>query len=72
MCYNCADKFAPGHKCKSKFFLLVGDDEGQDYALLEKLSTEEDTTVSSNFVVPEVSMHALSFEISPRTIKVTG
>ena len=24
LCYNCDDKYAPGHKCKIKFFYLLG------------------------------------------------
>nr|KYP47145.1 hypothetical protein KK1_031245 [Cajanus cajan] len=31
LCYNCDDKFSPGHKCKARFFLLVSvDDEDED------------------------------------------
>ncbi|WVZ01111.1 hypothetical protein V8G54_027180 [Vigna mungo] len=30
LCYNCDEKFSPGHKCKGRFFLLVVVDEDDD------------------------------------------
>ncbi|GFS41442.1 actin-like ATPase superfamily protein [Actinidia rufa] len=49
-----------------------GDDEEQDAAPIEELSTEKLSTISSNNTIPEVSMPALSGHISPRTIRVKG
>ena len=72
LCYNYDDKYAPSHKCKSKFFLLIGDDELQNSVLWEEISVGEDTTNSSISFVLEVIMHAQSGQISLRTIRVTG
>uniref|UniRef100_A0A151UIN9 Uncharacterized protein n=1 Tax=Cajanus cajan TaxID=3821 RepID=A0A151UIN9_CAJCA len=27
LCYNCDEKFHPGHKCKARFFLLVAEED---------------------------------------------
>ena len=72
MCYNCEEKYSPGHKCKSKFFLLVGDEDDSNTTILEELNIAEDSVVAGSSSIPEVSMHALSGYISPRTIRVKG
>ena len=61
---------SPGHKCKSNFFLLVGDEDEQDDTIFGELNTTKDSVVFGNSGVLEVSMHALSGHISPRTIRV--
>ena len=60
LCYSCDDKYAPGHKYKAIFFLLVEDEEAQDSVMMEELGEEDDTTGDIVFVVPEVSMHTLA------------
>ncbi|GAV90943.1 hypothetical protein CFOL_v3_34343, partial [Cephalotus follicularis] len=30
LCYNCDKKFKPGHKCKSKFLVLLADNEDEE------------------------------------------
>ena len=68
--YNRDDKYAPSQKCKSKFFLLVGED-GEPYSILsEEINIGEDTVDSSGISVPKVSMYALAGQINPITIRV--
>ena len=70
--YNCDEKYAPGHKCKAKFFLLVGEEEEQEPIRLQEEEPVAESNESSTTVFPEVSMHALAGQISPRTIRVKG
>ena len=72
LCYNCDDKYAPAHKCKANLFSLVKDDEAQESVMMGELGTEDNTIDSIISVIPEVSMHALTGQISPRTIRVKG
>ena len=72
LCYNCDEKCAPGHKCKAKFFLLIGEDEDQKSMMIQEKELVIDNSDSSLTAFPEVSMHALTGKISPRTIRVKG
>ncbi|GFS36789.1 hypothetical protein Acr_00g0048060 [Actinidia rufa] len=47
-------KYPPGHKYKSKFFLLVGDEDDSDTIILEELNTAEDSVVAASSGIPEV------------------
>jgi hypothetical protein len=48
LCYNCEEKFMPGHRCKRLFMLeIVPDDYDDDY---DKATAEE----------PAISLHALT------------
>ena len=75
LCYNCDEKYAPGHKCKSKFFLLMGEDdeEGEtNHMVLDEINEEGHTDYPIDNSIPEVSMHALAGQFNPRTIRVKG
>ena len=65
LCYNCDDKYAPGHKCKSKFILLISNDDEQDMEFSGEGKNEEDPGDSTIISIPEVSMHALAGQINP-------
>jgi hypothetical protein len=48
LCYNCEEKFMPGHRCKRFFMLeIVPDDYDDDY---DQATAEE----------PAISLHALA------------
>lgn len=79
--YNCDDKFVPGHRCKTKKFLILLIDDLPEpppfpSATLELLDSEE-TQPSSTNDQPEVvhfqlSQAALRGTPSPRTLRVQG
>ena len=70
--YNYDDKYSPDHKCKPKIFLLIGDEKEQYSFIIEEVGAKGDATEIFISVIPEVSMHALAGQISPRTIRVKG
>jgi hypothetical protein len=57
LCFNCDDKFSPGHRCK-KLFLIEGIYEGE---IEEPGQAEEREAGEENeFEIPEISLHAIS------------
>ena len=69
LCYNCDEKFGPGHRCKTQqvFLLEVMGKEGEIDGPTVTIEEEEDSTTT-----PEISLHALVGVSSPQTIRVTG
>ena len=75
LCYNCDEKYAPGHKCKSKFFLLMGEDDEEretDYMVSDEINEEGHIDYPIDNSILKVSMHALAGQFNPRTIRVRG
>ncbi|RVW92516.1 Retrovirus-related Pol polyprotein from transposon 297 [Vitis vinifera] len=66
LCFNCNERFTPGHKCQGPRLLLIeGHDEVQD--------KEEEAEISDNREDElEVSIHALTGWASPRTMRVAA
>ncbi|KAI5316982.1 hypothetical protein L3X38_036689 [Prunus dulcis] len=68
LCFNCDEKFSPGHRCK-KLFLIEGcwpdvEDEAEgEYNAEVDLAGEE---------LPEVSIHAIYGARTPQTMRVHG
>ncbi len=56
LCFNCDEKFSPGHRCK-KLFLIEGVYE-------EEVDTGREEVAENNYEeeeeVPEISIHAIS------------
>jgi hypothetical protein len=66
LCFNCEEKFVPGHHCQ-KLFLIEGlyeeNDEGSD-------SFDEPEGDASD--EPRISLHAITGSPTPRTMQVLG
>ena len=54
------------------FFLLMGEDDDQDSLMIQGEETTVEELDSSLSIFPEVSMHALAGQLSPKTIRVRG
>ncbi|KAK2971290.1 hypothetical protein RJ640_001316 [Escallonia rubra] len=69
LCFNCNEKFGPGHRCK-KLFLIEGcwseDEEEKDDEKEGELETNEGEEV------PEISIHAMCGAKAPQTMRVKG
>lgn len=65
LCYNCDEKFSPGHKCKEShmYWLMTEDEEAAHLAI----SNDEDTHENI-----EISLNALAGSTGSKTIKVQG
>ncbi|XP_026410851.1 uncharacterized protein LOC113306080 [Papaver somniferum] len=71
LCYNCDERYEIGHMCvKQQLYMLVGEEE--------ELATSEEESPGSSPVIQEleeeveVSLHAISGNISHNTIKIQG
>lgn len=73
LCFNCDDKFVPGHKCKGKMFRLSADES----CLWEVEDTEEHQDEEEiEVIIPEgqtkISFHAFEGHINANTIRLDG
>lgn len=71
LCYNYNEKWAPSHKCKARFFLLVADkdDPGPDH------QTQSPTSPDTNILDPtlaQISFNALSGTSTPYALRLFG
>ena len=65
LCYNCNDKFAPGHRCKKLFLIEACNDEDDGDVVMDVELVEENE-------VPGISLHAMSGSDAPETMRVRG
>ncbi|KAF8413581.1 hypothetical protein HHK36_001572 [Tetracentron sinense] len=74
LCYNCKEKWAPGHHCKAqKLYLLDGVSNGEIIPEDDERDTNEDTHVEAKLEdQPEISLHALAGAPSPQMMRLKG
>ena len=78
LCYNCDEKYFPGHKCKEqKIFMAISEDISEDDVKDPPVvESHEPTDMTPPFDPPEVesviSLNALTGFYSPQTIKLIG
>lgn len=63
LCFNCNKKFSRGHKCPSKFFLLIVDND--DY---QESDLSTDMLVSTQPQQAQISLHAMSVHLALETL----
>ncbi|KAA8542515.1 hypothetical protein F0562_023667 [Nyssa sinensis] len=68
LCYNCNEKFVPGHRCK-KLFLIEACHEEEDGDVIMDM---EESVQEDYKEVPEISLHAISGTRAPETMRVKG
>ncbi|KAF8369296.1 hypothetical protein HHK36_032691 [Tetracentron sinense] len=75
LCYNCDEKFAPGHQCKvQKLFLMDGilSDENLDVRIEETADVDDEGGCEDPTPQPEISLHAIVGSQTPQTMRVKG
>jgi hypothetical protein len=78
LCYNCDEKYFPGHKCKEQniFMAIYEDvsDEDVNVPQVEELPQVDDHTSPSDppEVEPLISLNSLTGLSSPQTLKLIG
>ena len=69
LCYNCDEKFGPGHWCKTQqVFILETVADAEESAEVEEASNEEEESATTL----EILLHALSGIATPQTMRLTG
>jgi len=78
LCYNCDEKWIPSHKCKSPtLYLLHATEPIIDDTMVEEFVEPFDKCdplepIIQEVVEPEISLHALSGSIAPKTMRLVG
>jgi hypothetical protein len=78
LCYNCDDKYFPGHKCKEQnLFMAISEDiseEDVETPLMSESPETTDITPPSDppKVEPVISLNALTGFSAPQTLKLIG
>lgn len=70
--FNCDEPFSRGHRCSSKFFLLIADEDeppSGDYAPSEDPQLEPKSTNPSQ---AQISFHMISGHVAPKTLRLVG
>jgi len=73
LCYNCDEKYTRGHKYTSSLFLFVIEDDNYLPDAEPPLESPPSSPLTSQEVFPaQISLHALSGQRAPETLRVTG
>ncbi|CAJ2668471.1 uncharacterized protein LOC123905356 [Trifolium pratense] len=74
LCFNCDEKFRPGHKCSSRFFILITDDDiDPDLTHIDPNSAAQpDPKPDLEPSQAQISFHALSGHLAPETLRLAG
>lgn len=72
LCFNCDEKFTHGHRCASKLFLFIADDDELDPEIpppedLPPLRPNPDEPPQ-----PQISLHAILGHPEPETLRMVG
>ena len=78
LCYNCDEKYFPGHKCKEqKIFMAISEEISEEYEETPSMyESPESTNITPPSDPPEVepviSLNALTSFFAPQTLKLIG
>ena len=67
LCYNCDEKFAPGHRCKTQQLYML-----ETITELETEFSNDTEETTEEISPPEISLHALTGISTPNTMRVCG
>ncbi|KAF8378270.1 hypothetical protein HHK36_029609 [Tetracentron sinense] len=68
LCYNCNEKYSPGHRCKRLFVIEACWEEGDGDIIMEEDGEAEEQVEET----PKISLHAISGTCAPETMRVKG
>ncbi|KAJ9553590.1 LOW QUALITY PROTEIN: hypothetical protein OSB04_017635 [Centaurea solstitialis] len=69
LCYFCDERFKPGHRCNPRQSLLVLEEMEENENLIDE---KEDPAVELTQGIPEISLHALTGSVGPKTFRVVA
>jgi hypothetical protein len=69
LCFNCDEKFVPGHRCAKLFWLELKDEEGVS---LEGVTENLEEYCDDEEEPPAISLHAITGAPDSRTMRVKG
>ncbi|CAM8940485.1 unnamed protein product [Rhodiola kirilowii] len=80
LCYNCDEKYGPGHRCKPRFQCFLIEEDGHEEELLapdhtqvaEQKEEANPTPADAPEPTPTISFHALQGRVAPSTLRLEG
>ena len=79
ICYNCDERFTPGHRCKPALFLCLLDSEcidlpslDSDDVIEEPVSVEIEPPPPPPDIQPMISLYAFEGRAAPQTLRLAG
>ncbi|KAH9666617.1 hypothetical protein KPL70_020713 [Citrus sinensis] len=73
LCFNCDERFKPGHRCRTRPFLLLLTEEPSESFQEEEILVEDTVpTEETANPSPEISFHALIGTTSPQTFRLSA
>ena len=74
LCYNCDEKYFPGHKCKEEnIFMAISEDVSEEDVEAPIVSmSPEPTNITPPKVEQVISLNSLTGFSTPQTLKLTG
>lgn len=75
LCFNCDESYSPGHRCRAKIYMLLGEGDYSDEDADGVTDVEPDERGSENEEgerAAEISLNALSGSSTTSTIKLRG
>ncbi|XP_078442298.1 uncharacterized protein LOC144711996 [Wolffia australiana] len=75
LCYNCNEKFGPGHRCKKTLQIVIVSEEERDNGepdAVAILEVEEDNSPEAQLLSAHVSLNSMLGWNNPRSIKLMG
>nr|GLL39942.1 uncharacterized protein LOC109154433 [Ipomoea trifida] len=71
LCFHCDERYSPGHRCKGRFLLLIGD-EDEDHLEGETIN-KEDNNLEGEVVSGDIStLNTMTGPSSPRSLHIVG
>ncbi|XP_026396801.1 uncharacterized protein LOC113291491 [Papaver somniferum] len=72
LCYNCDEFYRQGHRCKTQqLFMLIADEDLEGHESLSTEDVSEDSPSTPDSPI-EISLHALTGNVAPDTIRIAG
>lgn len=75
LCYNCDERFTPNHRCKSRCFLIIAEEDdapGVGVSPLDNMEPLSPTADTGGSPSAQLSLNAMSGNLAPETLRVTG
>lgn len=72
LCFNCNEKYHCGHKCASKVFLLIADDDEGGLASDPNIDPLPKPPDGCNPTQTQISLYSFSGHLAPETLRLLG
>lgn len=72
LCFTCDEKYHRGHRCPSRAFLLIGDDDDPSYEDTLPPDLIPDPPEDPSPTLAQISIHSLSGHPAPETLRLLG